>query len=60
MLKYDKRCLHYMLEPKKHASDLSSKVDALVERVVSGEEKVTVYDTPKDYLRYVKHVLEEK
>lgn len=49
-----------MLEPKKHASDPSSKVDALVERVVSGEEKVTVYDTPKDYLRYVKQVLEEK
>lgn len=48
-------------EPKKHAkSDLSPEVDALVEHVISGEEKVTVYDTPKDYLKHIKQVLEEK
>jgi hypothetical protein len=54
--------LHYMLrEPKKHVkSDLNPKVDALVERVISGEEKVTVYDTPEDYLKHIKQVLEEK
>jgi hypothetical protein len=48
-------------EPKKHTnSDPSPAVDALVERVISGEEKVTVYDTPADYLKHIKQLLEEK
>ena len=47
--------------PKKHVkSDLSPEVDALVERVVSGDEKVTIYDTPDEYLKHIKQVLEEK
>lgn len=44
---------------KEAKSELSPDLDDLLERVVSGKEKVTVYDTPKDYLKHVKKIVKE-
>jgi hypothetical protein len=37
---------------KESKSELSPELDDLLERVISGKEKVTVYNTPEDYLKH--------
>ena len=44
---------------KETKSELSPDLDDLLERVVSGKEKVTVYDTPEDYLEHVKKIIKK-
>ena len=44
---------------KEAKSELNPELDDLLERVVSGKEKVTVYDTPGDYLKHAKKIIKE-
>lgn len=44
---------------KETKSELSPELDELLERVVSGKEKVTVYDTPEDYLKHARKIIKE-
>jgi hypothetical protein len=44
---------------KETKSELSPELDDLLERVISGKEKVTVYDTPEDYLKHAKKIIKE-
>jgi len=54
-------CYRYNMQKshKETKSELSPELDELLERVVSGKEKVTVYDTPEDYLKNARKIIKE-
>lgn len=45
--------------PKEAKSELTPDLDNLLERIISGKEKVTVYETPEDYLKHAKKIIKE-